>query len=113
MHRYLHKTGESFCIRALDSGGPGLLGITTFPPRSTEEEMALLHKIRVDDGYTKFASSFYTNSSAQSFFRTKEGYMGICPLQVREGDEVVVLLGSRVPHVLRRFGKFHCLIGEW
>ncbi|KAI1277293.1 heterokaryon incompatibility protein-domain-containing protein [Xylaria sp. FL0933] len=40
-------------------------------------------------------------SGGRRFFRTKEGYIGTGPVDMKPGDSVAVLLGSRVPFVLR------------
>ncbi|KAG4435168.1 hypothetical protein IFR05_009337 [Cadophora sp. M221] len=37
----------------------------------------------------------------RAFFKTAEGYIGICPESVKRGDYVVVILGCAVPLVLR------------
>ncbi|KAI0551408.1 heterokaryon incompatibility protein-domain-containing protein [Xylaria curta] len=44
-------------------------------------------------------------SGGRRFFRTKEGYIGTGPVDMKVGDSVVVLLGSRVPFVLREDDK--------
>jgi hypothetical protein len=38
------------------------------------------------------------------FFVTEKGYMGIAPWNVRVDDKIWVLLGSRVPFILRKAG---------
>ncbi|KAI1734809.1 hypothetical protein F4680DRAFT_330937 [Xylaria scruposa] len=40
-------------------------------------------------------------SGGRRFFRTKSGYIGTGPVDTKVGDSVMVLLGSRVPFVLR------------
>ncbi|KAI8951836.1 heterokaryon incompatibility protein-domain-containing protein [Xylaria longipes] len=40
-------------------------------------------------------------SGGRRFFRTENGYIGTGPVDTKVGDSVVVLLGSRVPFVLR------------
>ncbi|KAI1327097.1 hypothetical protein F5Y16DRAFT_203207 [Xylariaceae sp. FL0255] len=40
-------------------------------------------------------------SGNRRFFRTKKGYIGTGPIDTRVGDSVAVVLGSRVPFVLR------------
>ncbi|KAK0649839.1 heterokaryon incompatibility protein-domain-containing protein, partial [Cercophora newfieldiana] len=46
-------------------------------------------------------------------FLTREGHIGIGPTVMREGDEVVVLFGGRMPYVLRRGGeRHHVFIGD-
>ncbi|KAF2147455.1 uncharacterized protein K452DRAFT_331025 [Aplosporella prunicola CBS 121167] len=46
------------------------------------------------------------------FFITKTGYMGVGPKHMREGDIVAILLGGRVPYLLRPRGGRFVLIGE-
>ncbi|KAI1114718.1 heterokaryon incompatibility protein-domain-containing protein [Nemania sp. NC0429] len=41
-------------------------------------------------------------SGGRRFFRTRKGYIGTGPAAMNVGDSVAVLLGSRVPFVLRR-----------
>jgi len=53
-------------------------------------------------------------SGQRQFAVTREGkYMGLVPADTREGDVLVVFLGSKVPHVLRKAeGARYTLIGE-
>ena len=46
------------------------------------------------------------------FIITDSGYMGMAPPHVKEGDSVCVLLGARVPFLLRQESKFYTLVGE-
>ncbi len=46
------------------------------------------------------------------FVVTRDGIMGMAPPHVREGDLACIILGSRVPYVLREAGGFYTLIGE-
>ncbi|TGJ86809.1 hypothetical protein E0Z10_g1990 [Xylaria hypoxylon] len=46
------------------------------------------------------------------FFITRDGRMGIGPESMKEGDEVAILFGAKVPFVLRRSGPIYILIGE-
>jgi hypothetical protein len=45
-------------------------------------------------------------------FRTTQGYFGLGPRALREGDVCCVLLGSRVPIVLRKVNTHHVLVVE-
>jgi len=46
-------------------------------------------------------------------FLTREGHLGLGPMVMREGDEVVVLFRGRMPYVLRRGGaRHHVFIGD-
>ncbi|CZR69172.1 related to heterokaryon incompatibility protein het-6 [Phialocephala subalpina] len=51
-------------------------------------------------------------SGGRRFFRTAEGYYGIGPLIVEEGDVICVLLGGRTPFILRPVGDDYSLVGE-
>lgn len=44
-------------------------------------------------------------SGGRRFFRTRRGYIGTGPPDTRIGDSVAVLLGSRVPFILREDGR--------
>ncbi|KAI1154392.1 heterokaryon incompatibility protein-domain-containing protein [Nemania diffusa] len=44
-------------------------------------------------------------SGGRRFFKTESGYIGTGPVDINVGDSVAVLLGSRVPFVLRRDGQ--------
>jgi Heterokaryon incompatibility protein (HET) len=46
------------------------------------------------------------------FIVTSNGLMGMAPPHVQEGDLACVLLGARVPFILRKCNEFHTLIGE-
>ncbi len=46
------------------------------------------------------------------FIITDSGYMGMAPPHVKAGDSVCVLLGARVPFLLRKESKFYTLVGE-
>jgi hypothetical protein len=53
-----------------------------------------------DDRVQQYAAVFASASLHRCFFITKEGYTGIGPKTMRQGDDVVVLLGGRTPYVL-------------
>ncbi|KAI0412103.1 heterokaryon incompatibility protein-domain-containing protein [Xylaria grammica] len=46
------------------------------------------------------------------FFITRDGRMGIGPESMKEGDEVAILFGAKVPFLVRRLGPRYTLIGE-
>jgi len=52
--------------------------------------------------------------SARKFFVTQNGYIGLGPGSIRKKDLVCVLLGGRVPFILRRMStsSSHILLGE-
>lgn len=48
----------------------------------------------------------------RKLFRTTRGYFGLGPRALREGDICCILLGSRVPIVLRKVNTHYVLVGE-
>lgn len=48
------------------------------------------------------ARSFWFPNDKRAFFTTQQGYMGFGPPDMRQGDLVAVLLGSRMPFILRQ-----------
>jgi hypothetical protein len=58
------------------------------------------------DPLTEFKNSFHyavlTASGSRQFFVTKNGFIGIGPANLRRGDAIYVVLGSRVPLVMRQ-----------
>ncbi|KAF2196611.1 hypothetical protein GQ43DRAFT_426245 [Delitschia confertaspora ATCC 74209] len=55
---------------------------------------------------TALKNSFHyavqTASGSRTFFLTKNGFIGIGPANLRPGDEIYIVLGSRVPLIMRR-----------
>jgi hypothetical protein len=49
---------------------------------------------------------------SRRFFITKDGYMGLGPLAMKEGDAVVFLFGGVVPYLLRPDGDMYMFIGD-
>lgn len=52
-------------------------------------------------GKNEFQLAVEIASGSRKFFRTKRGYIGTGPWSLRTGDGVFILLGSRVPLILR------------
>ncbi|KEY64145.1 hypothetical protein S7711_03439, partial [Stachybotrys chartarum IBT 7711] len=48
------------------------------------------------------ARSFWLPNDNRTFFTTQQGYMGFGPPDMRHGDSVAILLGSRMPFILRQ-----------
>lgn len=48
------------------------------------------------------ARSFWLPNDNRAFFPTQQGYMGFGPPDMKQGDLVAVLLGSRLPFILRQ-----------
>jgi len=61
----------------------------------------------------KFLKDITLSTISKRLLFTRRGYIGMAPHEARKGDEVVLLLGSRVPVVLRKReeGGFE-LVGE-
>lgn len=52
---------------------------------------------------TPFVLAFWSAISGRTFFKTRNGLMGLCYPHARPGDEVWVFAGGNVPFVLRPF----------
>ena len=51
----------------------------------------------------------------RDFFRTRNGFLGLGPSSLQEGDEIVVPVGASRPFILRRAeggGSYHTLVGS-
>jgi hypothetical protein len=51
-------------------------------------------------------------ASLRSFFRTSDGYIGMAPDCIQEGDRVCIIYGADVPFILRPVDNGWLLIGE-
>ncbi len=58
-----------------------------------------------------FSQAHNSHSGYKSWCVTEKGYLGYVPAEAEEGDMIVVLLGAKVPYLLRRSGDYHLLIG--
>lgn len=81
---------------------------TVSPNRHDQFQMKLAME------YIHTARKFSHN---RRMYRTRSGRIGLGPNQMRAGDEVVILLGARMPFILRRLNRCkskatHFLIGE-
>lgn len=54
---------------------------------------------------SRFHEAFLSACRGRRFFVTKNGYMGMGPQTLREGDHVVIIFGGQVPYILRRFDE--------
>jgi hypothetical protein len=68
------------------------------------------------DGKIEDKNAFHyaveTASESRKFFMTSEGYVGIGPDLLVPGDDVYILLGSRVPLILRKARPAHICHNE-
>ncbi|KAM3064731.1 hypothetical protein ACMFMF_011776 [Clarireedia jacksonii] len=55
---------------------------------------------------------FPTYLNTRTFFVSRDGYVGLCPEIAKEGDHIVIFLGSRLPSIIRPTGNDFLLIGE-
>lgn len=58
------------------------------------------------------ARSFWLSNDNRAFFTTQQGYMGFGPPEMKQGDLVAVLLGSRMPFILRQTPPAAAIIGK-
>ena len=49
---------------------------------------------------------------SRCLFTTRQGYIGLGPLNLQPDDQICVLFGSQVPLVLRKVDDHHVLVGE-
>jgi hypothetical protein len=83
-----------------------------FPPENSSDEENIRKYLWQEHYEHMLYNRWSCHSIHQSFFKTEDGYVGICPPHALPGDLIVVLLGGTVPFVLRKFGEYHVIIGE-
>ncbi len=78
------------------------------PPHSVKSEESLLNALE------RQASWLEGGTYGRPFFQTKDGYMGVGVRSMRQDDIICVLLGSRLPFILRHSenGGF-IMVGQW
>jgi hypothetical protein len=64
------------------------------------------------DTTIRFTSAVGAASQHRTFFITKSGYMGIGPMPLEVGDTICVVLGCKVPLLLRKYEDHYILVGE-
>ncbi|RYP26317.1 hypothetical protein DL768_011752 [Monosporascus sp. mg162] len=73
-------------------------------------------QVPLQDGTSRdakcFRSGFCTYSYHRRAFLTRDGHIGIGPMIMRPGDEVVVLFRGTMPYVLRRRQDHHIFVGD-
>lgn len=55
-----------------------------------------------DEDRVQLMNAFKTTAYISRFFITKRGYIGRGPITTAKGDPVVIFLGAKVPHVMRK-----------
>ncbi|KLU89562.1 hypothetical protein MAPG_08533 [Magnaporthiopsis poae ATCC 64411] len=92
-------------------GGPQFRGM--FPPANPKEEEVMLRILVFDTMELGEPVKVNLFSLFMRMFRTSKGYIGIGHPCAMVGDEVVVLLGSPVPLILReQFPLGHAVVGQ-
>jgi len=83
--------------------GDKLSDIDSFPPKTLEEEKALMMWARMKIGsWLRW----------RRLIITKKGYIGMGPQGARIGDTVAVLQGGVTPFILRKYNYMYRLVGE-
>jgi hypothetical protein len=80
-------------------------GISRYPDIQGDSYRAIGNKKR-------FIADAWNILGQDSFFTTRTGYLGCGPFQMQPGDKVCILLGGRVPYVLRPEDGRYLLVGE-
>ncbi|KAL8815156.1 MAG: hypothetical protein Q9223_005683, partial [Gallowayella weberi] len=79
---------------------------------SCTTELEPIRQAASNGSLARFGRSSQIFSHNRRVYMTQNGFLGIEPKLMAEGDEVCVLFGGRVPFVLRRMDNHHILIGE-
>ncbi|KAH6689850.1 heterokaryon incompatibility protein-domain-containing protein [Plectosphaerella plurivora] len=69
--------------------------------RAEDTDEALFDAYLVNGGWNDAIESLQSMTLNQAFIITETGYLGVGPPQARVGDQVWILVGSRVPFLLR------------
>ncbi|KAF7886448.1 hypothetical protein EAF00_010551 [Botryotinia globosa] len=69
-----------------------------------QDSQGYLRKLRRDVmiGVINLTDSINSYTAGRRFFRTKTGYIGVGPSEIKEGDRVCVLFGGKTPFILRK-----------
>ncbi|PNP60666.1 hypothetical protein FNYG_14603 [Fusarium nygamai] len=62
--------------------------------------------------FGRLTDSIAARMAKRRLFITENGYTGLGPANLRQGDMVVVLFGGKVPYILRQQEGHHVLVGE-
>jgi hypothetical protein len=62
--------------------------------------------------WTRFMLDAADACHCRKLFFTRNGYFGLGPEAMEEGDLCCILFGARVPFILRRVGHQYLLVGE-
>lgn len=75
-------------------------------------QLELLSQAASSGSLARFVRSSQVFSHDLKVYMTQNGFIGLGPKVMSEGDEVCVLFGGRVPFILRRMHDHHIFIGE-
>ncbi|KAI8955351.1 heterokaryon incompatibility protein 6 [Xylaria longipes] len=76
-------------------------------------EEAFARLLLMDDMYTGADSNIRRAASVgRGFATTRNGYTGLVPPLAQTGDQAVVILGARVPYVVRKVQSGYLLVGD-
>jgi hypothetical protein len=79
---------------------------------ASEEEISRLRAAADGGHWDRFMIDAAENCRHRKFFRTCKGYFGLGPRAMRPGDICCVLLGAKVPFILRPERQQYLLVGE-
>ncbi|KAK6069997.1 heterokaryon incompatibility protein [Seiridium cupressi] len=79
-------------------------------PSNHNKQKPWMKRRRPDPGH--FHEAFARACLNRRFFTTREGFVGIGPDSMKEGDEVVILFGAKAPFLVRGVGSRWHLVGE-
>lgn len=106
---------ETFNLACATTSHPSQSGFI-LPSAQRSREKALQ---RLDSPHLRSSSGCYLFDRAvkgvqgdRRMFRTKDGYVGLGPENVKYGDEIWIVEGARVPFVLRGNRDRHRVVGE-
>lgn len=88
-----------------------------FPPQTAEDEEELFSKLErpVNVSRNRYVQRRY-GALDKRFFLSQKGYVGLCPTSTCKGDVIAVLLGGKMPFVLRPLNDsqptYYTVVGE-
>jgi hypothetical protein len=77
-----------------------------------DDAFKLLQRRRVQGSWELYLSAARNTVNNRRLFTTMRDYIGLGPKALREEDQVWVLVGSKIPYVLRAKGQQYQFVGE-
>lgn len=77
-----------------------------------DDALKLLQRRRVQGSWEEYHKAARTMVNNRRLFTTMQNYIGLGPRALREGDQIWILFGSKVPYVLRVKGQQYQVVGE-